>query len=415
MTDIEKRKQLNQHKLLATGLFILMAIVFCVTSYFLKHAPQNWLGYVNAFAEAAMVGALADWFAVTALFHHPMGIPIPHTNLIENSKKRIGDNLGNFVVSNFLTSANLRPYVQNIKVSGYAAEWLQKGNNNQLLLTEGFNFAKKIISSLPDEEVVLFIEKKGRELIHSTDIASLASIAIKYLVQHQEHEQVVTALAQKIKEFLEQNQDVVKERVHKESPFFIPGFVDRKLADKISNGLIGYFEEIATTPNHRVREEISNELLRFAEDLTLNPLWSTKLSAMKDTFLQGDALKKYAGNLWQYAKEQLLHELSLENGVLQKYLSENLGGFAHQLETDEQLQNKVDGWIRLNGYRYILKNSSKAGELISNTVGNWKGRELSQKLELEVGKDLQFIRINGTIVGGLVGLLLHLVSQSLGW
>lgn len=413
MEDNEKQSQLNKHKAIATGLFIFMALVFLGCIFLQKSIAASWIGYVKAFAEAAMVGALADWFAVTALFHHPLGIPIPHTNLIENSKKRIGDNLGNFVVDNFLTAKNIRPYIARIQLASFAGKWLLKENNSNLILKEVSFLLTDIIKKLDDKTMASFLAGKGAELVKSLPLAKLSANALKYLYENNEQEKLVTLLAEKIKGFISENGELVKEKVHQESYFFIPGFVDRKLADKITGGLVSYFAEIETDPAHRVRQEINAQIEKFIHSLLHEAQWQEKLSRVAAEFATKENLESYATTAWLNIKKGLLQELETEDSAMQKYFKRSLEVLASNLSTDETLQQKIDGWLRHTAYRFILRNSKEAGTLISNTVGNWQGRELSHKLELEVGKDLQFIRINGTIVGGLVGLILYTITKLL--
>lgn len=414
MQEHEKKIQLRKHKTFATGLFLLMALVFLGCIYLQKNMPALWIGYLKAFAEAAMVGALADWFAVTALFHHPLGIPIPHTNLIENSKKRIGDNLGNFVVDNFLTAKNIRPYIARIQLASYGAEWLQKDNNQNLLVKEGSFLLADIISKLDDKKMASFLATKGAELLKELPLANLSANALQYLYDNKQQEKLVTLLAEKIKGFIGENVELVKEKVHQESYFFIPGFVDRKLAVKITSGLVKYFEDIEQEPDHRVRQEINSQILSFIEKLKNDFAWQDKLAGIADKFITREKLEEYTSAAWNNIKKSFLQDLHQEDSAVKKYFKTSLQNLAQNLSSDKELQQKIDGWLRHTAYRFILKNSKEAGILISNTVGNWQGRELSQKLELEVGKDLQFIRINGTLVGGLVGLILYIITKLIG-
>lgn len=400
--------------MLATGLFLLMLGVYVLMIWLLRTSPAVWMGYVKAFSEAAMVGALADWFAVTALFHHPMGIPIPHTNLIENSKKTIGDNLGSFVVNNFLTAGNIRPYIGQLKVSAYAAQWLEKEKNKQLMVTEAAKLLADIINKLDDEQVADFIAKKGGDLLSAVELNKIVSNALRYFLDKQEHEQLVTTLAQKIKEYITANDDMVREKVKKESYFFIPEFIDNKLAKKISGGLVKYFDEIENDPGHRIRKEISAQLYAFATSLQEEDKWKAEFARLQQHILSEEKLRDYAVAIWSSMKKTLQQELSSPGSSLLKYFSKSIDELALSLKTDMALQQKIDGWVRYTAYKYILRNTDRVGALISDTVGNWKGRELSRKLELEVGKDLQFIRINGTLVGGLVGLLIYTITQLTG-
>ncbi len=410
MDDTNKAKQLRNHKLMATGLFIAMMVVYIFTTWLARGNPAIWIGYVRAFSEAAMVGALADWFAVTALFHHPFGIPIPHTNLIEQSKKSIGDNLGNFVVSNFLTPATIRPYIQKIEVSGFVAVWLDKAGNREALIREATYLLKDIIGRLDDATITSFIEEKGKSMIRSIELNKVAAKTLTYLLERGEHEKLVTLLAGKIKEYIRNNESLVQEKVKAESYFFIPNFVDKKLAGKITTGLFTYFEEIELDGQHRLRGEITAQLHQFIADLQIQPRWKEQLDELKEGLLGADTVHQYAVSIWRSLKATLLKELSATDSTLKKQFEKLLQEMAANLNANPALRTKIDSWLRFNAYKYILRNTQQVGNLISNTIGNWEGKELSRKLELEVGKDLQFIRINGTIVGGMVGALIHFVT-----
>ena len=408
-----KLQILQHHKRLATGLFILMTMVFVTMIILQKRSDAAYLGYIKAFAEAAMVGALADWFAVTALFHHPMGIPIPHTNLIENSKKRIGDNLGNFVVDNFLVANNIRPYINKLTVADKAAKWLSLEKNTQVLLEEASNIVTNLLHKTDDDKIAALLSSKASGLLKSLPLQDLSASAIDYVLAQNEQEAAVTAVAKKIKEFITENKTLVQRKVQEESYFFIPGFVDRKLANKITSGLATYFNEIELDPKHRVRLEINEQIIRFAADLRSNPIWTEKLQSMAVQFATPEKLTMYSKDAWLQLKKSLTEDIKNEHSFIREYLGREIKTFAANLNEDVEQQYKIDRFVRYSAYKLILKNSKKAGELISNTVGNWEGRALSEKLELEVGKDLQFIRINGTLVGGLVGLLLYVISKSM--
>ncbi|WP_028121797.1 DUF445 domain-containing protein [Epilithonimonas tenax] len=411
MNDELKKQQLRNHKLLATGLFVLMVIIFVVTTILQKQDHGHWIGYIRAFSEAAMVGALADWFAVTALFHYPLGIRIPHTNLIENSKEKIGDNLGNFVVENFLSPQNIRPYIQKLKVSVYAGDWLAKEKNKHLLMTELSSILINIMTKLEDETVVKFITSKAEEMTDSVKLNSIIGNGIDYILTKNDHQRLITALSSQIKNYILENQQLVTERVEKESFFFIPKSVDSKISEKITKGLSDYFREVEEDVNHALRAEITNKIFEFSKELKEDPRWESEFENIKSEFLQGEKLHQYSSDIWQSLKSTLLKELTDQDSKLKSYIKKNLDGFVFNLQHDAQFQNRIDHWVQVTAYQYILKNIKGFGELISTTVGNWEGKELSRKLELEVGKDLQFIRINGTIVGGLVGLMIYTVAN----
>lgn len=411
MNDEAKRKQLRKYKAFATGLFLLMAAVFIATTLLQKNVDSHWVGYVRAFSEAAMVGALADWFAVTALFRHPLGLPIPHTNLIENSKERLGDNLGSFVVSNFLSPQNIRPYMMKLKISGFVGEWLGKQKNQEIVIKNISDIVLDILNKLDDTAVSQFISKKVQEMTDDIKLNKIVGNGIGYIIDKNDHQRMVTNLSAQIKNYILENDEMIKERVKKGSYTFIPSFVDNKIADKIATGLSDFFREIEEDPQHEIRQLITQKILEFSVDLKEDPKWDEEFKNIKNDLLKGDKLNEYSNDIWISIKNTLKNELQEEESSLKNYLSKNLSEFSENLKTDENLQNKIDDWIRVTAYKYILRNTHQFGNLISSTVGNWQGKELSEKLELEVGKDLQFIRVNGTLVGGLVGLIIYTIAH----
>ena len=411
MTDEEKKIQLRNYKMFATGLFVLMAVIFVVMTILEKKNPAHWIGYIRAFSEAAMVGALADWFAVTALFHYPLGIRIPHTNLIENSKERIGDNLGNFVVENFLSPQNIRPYIQKLKISNFVGDWLSKERNQENLMKELSNIVLDILNKLDDTEVVNFIGKKAKEMTDDVKINEIIGNGLDYVLDKNDHQRFITNLSKQIKDYVLNNQKMVKERVKSESFFLIPKFVDDGIAEKITKGLSNYFEEVELDENHSLRAEITQKLYEFSKEIQTEEKWVEEFRTIKNDFLKEEKIQQYSTDIWNSIKKSLSKELEEEQSALKNYLRKNLAELSENLKTDEKFQNKIDNWVRVTAYKYILKNTHQFGALISSTVGNWEGKELSEKLELEVGKDLQFIRVNGTIVGGFVGLIIYTVTE----
>ena len=411
MNDEAKRKQLRKYKAFATGLFVLMAIVFIITTILQKTNDSHWMGYVRAFSEAAMVGALADWFAVTALFRHPLGLPIPHTNLIENSKQRLGDNLGSFVVSNFLSPQNIRPYIQKIKISNFVGEWLGKEKNQEVLIKNLSDIVLDILNKLDDSEVSQFISKKVSEMTDNIKLNAILGNGINYLLDKKDHQKIITNLSKQIKDYIIENNEMIQDRVKKGSYSFIPSFVDNKIAEKIASGLSDFFKEVEENPEHEIRDLITKKIYEFSTELKEDPKWEDEFKTIKDDLLKNDKLNEYSIDIWISIKNTLTKELQEDQSSLKNYLSKNLNEFSQNLKTDENLQNKIDHWVRVTAYKYILKNTHQFGNLISSTVGNWQGKELSEKLELEVGKDLQFIRVNGTLVGGLVGLIIYTISH----
>ena len=407
----EKKYLLNRYKALATALFLLMALVFIVTSYLISAHNITWLGYFRAFSEAAMVGALADWFAVTALFHYPLGLKIPHTNLIQNKKDQIGGNLGEFVVSNFLATENIRPYIAQLQISKYLSSWLSVENNQKILLSELSAHVVGILNEIDEEKAKEMIATQGKEMLELVDFREMLGSGLEYILEQELHQTGITQLSGKIRQFILENHELIRARVQKQSSALIPRFIDNSIAEKITLGLADYFQEVESDPTHPLRGEIQNQLHRYALNMRTEESLVQHIDSIKQGILSEERLESYSGAVYSKLKYTLIDELTRSNSTLQKYLREKTAGIALSLQSDEELQNKIDRWVRHTLYRTFLRKKHLASALISRTVEGWEGRELSEKLELEVGKDLQFIRINGTLVGGLVGLIIYTLTQ----
>lgn len=387
-----------------------MTLLYLWMVFLEQETPKPWMGYVKAFSEAAMVGALADWFAVTALFRYPLGLKIPHTNLIERSKNAIGDNLGNFVQTNFLTPTNIRPYIEKLDVVSLANNWLKKPDNQHFLEEELMNISSKIVRDLNDEDVVNFLSDKGAEMLRQFDLQALVASSVNYMLDRNKHTEIINAILPKAIDYMYDSNGIIKEKLEEKHPI-ISMFVGKRISKGVVEGVVTYLEEIQQDEQHEFRLNIEKSLREVVDKISTSPDWKHRLSVMRDDFITDERMKHYTVDLWKTLKESLTQSFEEENSTMRNYLRKNIEKLALTLETDNELQRKINGWIRLFIYRLILRNVGEVELLISKTVDNWSGRELSNKLELEVGKDLQYIRVNGTLVGGLVGLIIYTITQ----
>jgi uncharacterized membrane-anchored protein YjiN (DUF445 family) len=406
---IEKKAQLRKHKWFATLLFLIMAVIYCICEFLFKH--DNWSGYVKAFSEAAMVGALADWFAVVALFRHPLGIPIPHTDLIESSKKKIGNNLGNFVTDNFLTPSAIRPRLAHLEIAERLGQWLLHDKNRKRTVSELMRIAREALTRMDDEDITRMISSQANGLVEKMNVHKIAGEGLAKIVHDNMHQDWITTLTHYLGNFLSENRDLVKQKVKQESHFLIPGFVDNLIAEKITNGGIRYMREIESNDHHPVRIKIGEKLADIAQDIQAGGGWATRLENLKNELLSPAHLAEYSATIWQYTRKKIMDDLSDPDSGIGNYTDKMLKDAGLSLSTDKARQERIDQFVRLQAFKLIMKYKKTAGEMISNTVTNWPSRQLSEKLELEVGKDLQFIRINGTIVGGTVGLLIYVITK----
>ncbi|MDM1045272.1 DUF445 family protein [Myroides sp. 1354] len=406
MTD--KKAQLQLHKRIATGLFLLMAGIYLGMVYALKHNPASWMGYVKAFSEAAMVGALADWFAVTALFKHPMGIKIPHTNLIENKKNDIGDNLGSFVTDNFLTPATIRPYIDKLQLAHFLSTWLNQPKNQLLLERELIFLLQSIVKDLDEKRIIDFLTQKAQQGIDQINTQQLLAQGIHYAVEQNEHNRLITLVLPKIQVYIDNHREEIYNQIVEKKPLL--GLVGGKtVTNQLIKGLHAFLEDIQTNEQHKVREEVTLQLTQLIQEIATSPTWKAKLHDLLHQFVTAEVIHQYLTDFWQTSKKTLLDQLQEENSTLRIYIKNSIQSLGQQLEQDTDLQERLNQWTQVTLYRLALRNTQEVSTLIRNTVDQWDGRELSDKLELEVGKDLQFIRINGT----LVGLLIYCLTQFL--
>lgn len=412
MNDEIKQIQLKKHKQLALGLLLVMAIVYVLMIYLQKKNPMSWMGYVKAFSEAGMVGALADWFAVTALFRYPMGLKIPHTNLINNNKDALGSNLGSFVSTNFLTADTIRPYIDKLSISEYLNEWLSKKKNQQIIQQECNHLLKRIVNNLDDASIANFLAKKGFELTDEIKLEKLASTALLYLLEQNEHDRLLSIILPQAKNYVENNRELIYKKVVEKQP--ILGLIGGKsVTNQLISGITTFLEEIETNGNHTIRKELTSKLYQVVADLNEKDDWKDKFEHIKEQFITQERILEYAEDIWLRLKKDMLEKLDDENATFNQYIKQNIEKAIVLFQEDAEMKENIDKYAKQYVYKLVLKNSKEVGTIITNTVQKWDGKEMSEKLELEVGKDLQYIRINGTLVGGLVGLLIYTLTNLL--
>ena len=404
-----KKQQLKKHKLIATGLFVLMAVIYVFMLILSKYSNQSWINYVKAFSEAAMVGALADWFAVTALFKYPLGIKIPHTNLITNNKNALGANLGNFVSENFLNQATIRPYVKKIDLSKFILKWISNENNFNKLNVEIRNILKNIILKVDDVEISKLISLKGKEIINDLNLQILVSKGLFYILENNEHQRLISLIIPQAKYYVENNREAIYNKVVEKNP--ILGLIGGKaVTNQLISGIISFLNDIESNDNHKIRNEISSKLYEISEAIKTDENWKLRFNNLKNDFITDEKIQEYAIKLWQNSKLSLIHNFENENSALNQYIEKYLNEIHKNLRDNTKMQAKINLTVQKMIYKLALKNSSEIGNIITKTVKDWDGQQMSEKLELEIGKDLQFIRINGTLVGGIVGLLIYSIT-----
>ena len=399
---------------LATGLLGLMAAVF-VAAHLAEARHPGW-GYVRAFAEAAMVGALADWFAVVALFRRPLGLPIPHTAIIPNNKERIADSLGRFISEHFLHTEALRPKLAQVDLAGMAGKWLTKNNGSVAERLAGL--IPKLLAMLDDASVRRFLHQQLVTQLERVEFAPLAGRLLETLTEGDRHKELFCAGLRLVDEWMHENHEWLRREVRDEVPlpnWPMIGAVRTKLgnyvADKFVRRVSQLVHDVGTQPAHPFHAKFRAQLDAKIADLKTSPEYLAKGEAIKRGLLEHPALRNYAGELWTALADWVRVDVSQPDSQIRTHLEGLIRGLGEALQSDAELRDKLNEQLRGGLLALAEANREFVADFIRETVAKWDAEDLCRNLEAEVGRDLQFIRINGTVVGGLVGLLLHLLTR----
>ena len=398
-------------KAVATGLLVVMAGVFVAARAFEPQYP--WLPYVKSFAEAAMVGGLADWFAVTALFRHPLGLPIPHTAIIPRNKDRIGEALANFLRENFLIPAVVARRMRNIDLAGAAGRFLQTpaGEGNRIRAGASRLIAD-IFEGLDDERLGGIVKGAIAGRLRKMDLSPLLGHALASAINEDRHVPMLEASIRWTARALDANEQLIRDMVHKKANWVLKlAGLDAKLADAIIDGLKKLTVEMSTDPAHPVRQKIEEALAQLANDLQTRAETRERVEAIKDQLLDNKSVSLWLDTLWQKGREAIIKAARNPDAVLAGKLGEVMKSMGTTLESDPRIRAAINQFARRATVGLAASYGSSIVKLVSETVRGWDARTVTARLEAAVGRDLQYIRINGTLVGGMVGLVLHLLDR----
>jgi len=397
-------------KVVATGLLVVMAGVFVAARAFEARYP--WLGYVKAFAEAAMVGGLADWFAVTALFRHPLGLPIPHTAIIPRNKDRIGEALARFLQENFLIPRVVARRMQKLDVAGVTGRFLQTPAGQGTRIRAGASrLIADMFESLDDERLGGIVKSAISSRLRRSEISPLLGHALASAINEDRHVPMLEAAIRWMARALDANEPLIREMVHKKANWALKlAGLDAKLADAIIDGLKKLTVEMSTDPAHPVRVKVEEALAQLANDLQTRPETRERVEAIKEQLLDNRSVSLWLDTLWQKGREAIVKAARNPDAVLAGKLGEVLKSMGVTLESDPRIRIALNRFARRAIVGMAASYGSSIVKLVSETVRSWDARTVTNRLEAAVGRDLQYIRINGTLVGGLVGLILHVLD-----
>jgi len=409
--DQERRRSLRVMKGVALGALIAMAVVFVIA--FVLQEQYSWLAYVRAAAEGGMVGALADWFAVTALFRHPLGIPIPHTAIIPKRKDEIGRTLGEFIETNFLAGEVVRSKLESTATAATAGAWLRDPEHAETVAREASTMATGILEALSDDEVQDLISDLAREHLLSPEWAPTIGGWLERVVDAGAHHGAVDLGIDSISTWLHANRQSFTGLVSRRLPSWVPSVAMRLVDDTVYNEAIKFAAAIQADPEHPARHAIDRYLTRLAENLQHDPATIDRLEEAKSAVFDSPRVRELAAEAWNTAKAGLLAGLADPQSALRRRVRAALTEVGERLTTDTALQERVDHRIADAAVFLVDRYRHDIASIITDTVEKWDPAETTEKIELMVGRDLQYIRLNGTIVGALAGLAIFAIAHAL--
>lgn len=409
-TDAERAAGLRRMKTVALSLLVLAAVVFVAAR---SAGGDGWLGYVEATAEAAMVGAFADWFAVTALFRHPLGIPIPHTAIVPKRKAALGASLGEFVTDNFLDRSVVEERVAAAEPSAALADWLARPGAADQAAGHLVRLAATMADAVDEDVVTDLLRPAVDAAVRRSDTAEVLARALDAAVVGGQHQLALDALLRGLDRLVVEDGPILRRRLGEESPWWVPEFVDDRVFDKLVTGVRNLVRDVLADPDHELRRQLGVRLRELAQRLRTDPELAARVERIRDDLLERPELQGWIERFWSDARADLVRAASVDESGLRRRVAEVVARASSRLSADAVLRARIDeSVVRLAGSATAAAGPEIA-QLIAGTVERWDADDTSRRIELQIGRDLQFIRINGTVVGGLAGLTIHALADLL--
>jgi uncharacterized membrane-anchored protein YjiN (DUF445 family) len=398
-------------KVVATSLLVGAAVVFVVTRSL--EDSVTWLGPIRATAEAAMVGALADWFAVTAIFRHPLRLPIPHTAIIPANKDRIGRALGSFVQQNFLSPDVVAARVRDVAPARRVGAWLADPDNARRIGATAGTVLSGLPEVLDDEELSNTVRVVILDRVRATPAAPLLARGLEIGLAEGHQRALVDAVLGRVGRYLDDNREELQLRLRRQAPWWIPGPIDDRIFTKLFTRAQELSADVVADPDHALRHDIDVMLHELVHRLRTDPVLIAQVEARKEQLLDHPQVQAWAGSVWADVRDRLVEAARRPDSQLRARLGQAFETAGARLRDDRHLQETVDAWFVEAVTAVATQHGERAADYIAATVERWDPADTADRLELVVGRDLQFIRINGTVVGGLAGLVIFLVGNLL--
>ena len=409
--DAERRRGLRQMRLVALSLLVFAAVVFLAT---LRVKDEGFWGFVNAGAEASMVGAMADWFAVTALFRHPLGLPIPHTALIPRRKDMLAQSLQDFMGENFLREDIIRDRVLSAQISDRLARWLLEPANARRVVDEASHVTTLGLERMRDEAVAEIVEEAVIPRLREEPISPIAGSLLGEVVRDKAHYGLVDLALGEFHRWLTENPETFARVLAERAPWWAPHQVNDLVITRMHKEALKWVSEIRDNPTHQARIALDDLLADLADDLLHDEATIERAERLKVRILDHPQLMETVLSLWRAFRAALIAALADPEGPLRTRIQSELEKFAQRVVGERDLRDRLDGYVADLAAFAVNRYGTELTAVISHTINRWDGKETASRVELFVGRDLQFIRINGTIVGGLVGLVIHAVVVLIG-
>lgn len=412
--DEEKQRGVRRMKTTATGLLLLVALVYVLATWAKNEGVGGWPGYVAAAAEAGMVGALADWFAVTALFRRPLGLPIPHTAIIPTKKDQLGASLGSFVGENFLSGDVVRDRIHALGVGARLGAWLAEPDHADRVTAELATALRGALTVLRDSDVQAVVGEAITRRANAAEVGPGIGKMLEKVVADGGHRRVVDLVCVRAHDWLVEHGESVMDAVQGGAPGWTPRFVDKRVGERVYKELLRFVTEMRDMPGHPARGSIDTFLTDFAADLQTDSDTRARVERLKSEILGRDEVQDVIASAWSSVRTMIIAAAEDERSELRLRARASLMSLGARLATDERLQAKLEGWLEDAAVYVVTTYRTEITSLISDTVAGWDAHQTSKKIEAHIGRDLQFIRINGTVVGALAGLVIYSVSRALG-
>ncbi|MGP3735606.1 DUF445 domain-containing protein [Streptomyces sp. GDS52] len=412
--DEEKQRGVRRMKLTATGLLLFVAVVYVLAEWASHRGAGAWAGYVAAAAEAGMVGALADWFAVTALFRYPLGLRIPHTAIIPNKKDQLGVSLGDFVGENFLSEDVVRGRLRAVGIGSRLGTWLAVPEHADRVTAELSAALRGTLTVLRDSDVQAVVGEAVTRRANAQEIAPGMGKMLEKVVADGGHKKAVDVVVTRAHDWLVLHGDYVMNAVHGGAPGWTPRFVDRKVGERVYKELLRFITEMRDMPTHPARGALDRFLADFASDLQSDTDTRARVERLKGEVLGRDEVQDLIASAWTAVRSMIVSAAEDERSELRLRVRASLLSLGARMAADPRMQGKVDGWLESAAVYVVTTYRKEITSLITDTVASWDPEHTTRKIEANIGRDLQFIRINGTVVGSLAGLVIYTVARALG-